>query len=172
MLTKALDDSRLDDFEYRQLKHLCSILGLDVSLLDMEISNRGSDIYRKKLDEVFADNFVSPEEKSELEELRIQLKIDDETAKKLYREAAKSKMDSYTKPIFESEVFSPQDEARMYSAAKNLGLTLNFSQEIQTKLAKYRQNWEILNGKLPVLQTDMHLQSGEVLHHVQHVQTR
>ena len=53
MLTKALDDSRLDDFEYRQLKHLCSILGLDVSLLDMEISNRGSDIYRKKLDEVF-----------------------------------------------------------------------------------------------------------------------
>ena len=50
-----------------------------------------------------------------------------------------------------------------------IGLSLTFPPEIQGKLAKYRQNWEILNGNLPVLKTDMHLQSGEVLHHVQQV---
>lgn len=169
MLTRALGGNSLNDFEYRKLKHLCNILGLDILVLDKEISKRGTDIYRKKLEEIFADKYVSAEEKAELEQLRIQLKIDEVSAKKMYREAVKSTMDSYTKPIFESEVFSPEDEQRMYNTAKNLGLSLTFPPEIQGKLAKYRQNWEILNGNLPVLKTDMHLQSGEVLHHVQQV---
>lgn len=169
VLEKALDDNWLDDSEYRQLKHFSNILGLDISVLENEISNRGTDIYRKKLAEVFSDKYVSPEEKAQLEQLKIKLKIDDALAKKLYREAVKSTMDSYTKPIFESEVYSPEDENRIFVAAKNLGLSLTFPPEIQGKLAKYRQNWEILNGKLPVLKTDMHLQSGEVLHHVQQV---
>ena len=75
MLTRALGGNNLNDFEYRKLKHLCNILGLDILVLDKEISKRGTDIYRKKLEEIFADKYVSAEEKAELEQLRIQLKI-------------------------------------------------------------------------------------------------
>lgn len=73
-------------------------------------------------------------------------------------------MDSYIKPIFESEVYSPADEEKLFTVAKNLGLNLTFPEDVQQKLQKYRENWEISNGKLPILQTDIRLQNGELLH--------
>lgn len=113
------------------------------------------------------DGRIDESEKKRVWHLASVLQLDDETAKDVYRQAVKETMDSYTKPIFESQVYSPDDESRMYAAAKNLGLNLTFPPEIQNKLVQYRQNWEIMNGKLPVLNTNMHLQAGEVLHHVQ-----
>ena len=169
LLTKTLSDDCINELEYRQLKHFCNILGLASSILDEEITKRATEIYRNKLVAFFTDKYISADERSQLEQLKKNLRLDDSIAKNIYREAVKSTMDSYTKPIFESQVFSPQDEDRMYTAAKNLGLSLTFPPEIQAKLVKYRQNWEILNGKLPVLQSDLHLQSGDVLHHVQQV---
>ncbi len=73
-------------------------------------------------------------------------------------------MDGYTSHIFRSEKFSPQDEENMYAAADRLGLKLSFPPEIQRKLTKYRENWELENGKLPILQSDIRLMDGEVLH--------
>ena len=169
LLDRALKDSCIDNAEYRSLKHFSNILGLNESVLENEIAKRAPEIYRKKLEEIFSSRFISAQEKEQLDQLKRSLRLDDKVANSLYREAVKSTMDSYTKPIFESQVYSPQDESAMYEAAKNLGLSLTFPPAIQEKLIKYRQNWEILNGKLPVLKTDMHLQSGEVLHHVQQV---
>ncbi len=169
VIDRALDDNCVDDAEYKLLVHFADLLCLEESVLEHELTEKSSAAYRKKLESVFSGEYISEAGKTELECLRKNIRLDAEKAKSIYREAVKSTMDSYTKPIFESEVYSPEDEARMFNAAKNLGLSLSFPPEIQQKLCKYRQNWEILNGKLPVLKSDMHLQAGEVLHHVQQV---
>ena len=169
MLDRALIDGCIDDGEYRLLRHFSALMELGDKVLENEIKEKATDIYRKKLETIFSDAYISENEKCELEQLKSKLRLPDDVAVNLYREAVKSTMDSYTKPIFESELFSPEDEERMHHAAKNLGLSLSFPPDIQEKLSKYRLNWEIVNGKLPVLKSDIHLQSGEILHHVQRI---
>ncbi len=135
--------------------------------LEKDFLAERKDFLRRVMEKSLNDGRVDEVERKRVWHFADILQLDEDTAKSVYREAVKSTMDSYTKPIFESQVYSPEDESRMYAAAKNLGLALTFPPEIQSKLAKYRQNWEIINGKLPVLQSDIHLQPGELLHHVQ-----
>lgn len=163
-LKKCIEKMSISDKDMAGIKKLNDFLILPFNTLADEIDALASPYYFNRIKEYLSDGLVSEKEKNDLEALRQNLRLSDSKAKDLYRSAVKKQIDSYTKPIFESEVFSPEDEKLLYEAAENLGLTLKFPPEVKEKLSKYRENWELLNGKLPVLESDILLQRNELLH--------
>lgn len=163
-IKKCIGKMRITDDDMRIIKRLNDLLLLSAGTITAEIDSLASPYYSARVEEYLRDGIMSQKEKMDLDMLRQNLRLSDSVAKDLYRKAVKSQMDSYTKPIFDSEIFSPEDERIMYEAASRLGINLKFPSDVQAKLSKYRQNWELINGNLPVLQSDIMLQSNEVLH--------
>lgn len=155
---------RITDDDMRIIKRLNDLLQLSADTVITVIDELASPFYESRLEEYLRDGVISQKEKMDLDMLRQNLRLSDSAAKDLYRKAVKSRIDSYTRPVFDSEIYSPEDERRMFEAASRLGINLKFPYDVQAKLEKYRKNWEIVNGTLPVLQSDIMLQSNEVLH--------
>lgn len=153
-----------ENCSYSEIKHFANILNLSQSDFDSIYQLLISSFYESKVKSYLSENILQNSEKLALKDFQNRLKIPTDTANSIYKNAVKSTMDSYIKPIFESEIYSPTDEEKLFNVAKNLGLNLTFPEEVQQKLQKYRENWEISNGKLPILQTDIRLQNGELLH--------
>lgn len=164
-IKNCITKMRITDEDMRIIKRINDLLFLSPGTITTEIDNLASPYYTARIEEYLRDGSISQKEKMDLDMLRQNLRLSDSVAKDLYRKAVKSQIDNYTKPIFDSEIFSPEDERMMYEAAGRLGINLKFPADVQEKLAKYRQNWELLNGELPVLQSDILLQSNEVLHY-------
>ncbi len=174
ILTKKIESyfssANFSKQNYHSLKHISNILILTDVVFDTEYTKIAVIHYEQKLQQYLSDDTISESEKQKLEELREMLNLSKETANQIYKNTVKSRIDSYIKPIFSSERFSPQDEENLFNAAKRLGLTLSFPEETKNKFAKYRENWEVENGKLPILQTDIRLQDGEHLHFKTYIQ--
>lgn len=158
------EKSFLTDQEYISIKHFASIICLPEKIFNQEYKNFATACYGKRIKEYLADEVITSSEKIALDDLKNKLRLSTETANEIYRNAVKEIMDGYTSNIFHSKRFSPQDEENMYLAANRLGLKLTFPPDIQRKLAKFRENWELDNGKLPILKSDIHLQDEEILH--------
>lgn len=158
------DKSYITDEEYHSIKHFANIICLPENNFIQEYENFAAACYGKRIKEYLADEIISSSEKMALDDLRNKLRLSTEKANEIYKKAVKEIMDSYTKHVFRSERFSPQDEENMYDAANRLGLKLSFPPDIQRKLTKYRENWELDNGRLPIIQSDIRLQDGEILH--------
>lgn len=154
----------LTDTEYHSIKHFSNIICLPENKFKEEYENFAAACYGKKIKEFLSDEVISSTEKKILDDLRTKLRLSQDIANEIYKKAVKSTMDGYTTHIFRSEKFSPQDEENMYAAADRLGLKLSFPPDIQRKLTKYRENWELENGRLPILQSDIRLMDGEILH--------
>ncbi len=163
-IKNCMNKMRITDEDMRIINRLNELLLLSPGTADTVINELASPFYSARIEEYLLDETVSQKEKWDLDMLRKNLRLSETIAKELYRKSVKSHMDRYTQPIFDSEMYSPQDEKRMYDAAARLGLNLKFPPEIQAKLSRYRQNWEIINGNLPVLRSDIALTSSEVLH--------
>lgn len=163
-IKKCMSKMFLTVEDMRTITKLNDLLRLPAQTSKTLIDDIAAPYYSERIKEYLRDGFISPEEKQSLEQLRMNLQLSESAAKDLYCKAVKSQIDSFTKPVFDSEIYSPEDERIMFEAASRLGIKLKFPADVQKKLAKYRQNWELMYGILPVLQSDIMLQNNEVLH--------
>jgi hypothetical protein len=62
------------------------------------------------------------------------------------------------------ERLSPDEETEINNIANNLGINLSFDDHSQKSLDRYRLYWQIENGIIPEIISDINLYNGEKLH--------
>lgn len=163
-LNFVLEDVNITNDELDTLAHLRSLLFLkerDVAdIMDDECKLR----YQWELNEVLSDNRIDEVEKEKLERLRQNLLLSTKDAKELLADAAQKIMEDKITEALKDQRLSPEEEKEIERIAINLGVKLDLDGEVKEALYRYRIYWQIENGILPNLDSDIRIQKNELLH--------
>ncbi len=147
------------------IHHLEEVLFLKPGTVETIKNQEKVEVYTQAVKKILSGAGVTEDDKKHLAALRKNFCLEQKTADDIYRSQVKNAIDAYTKPVFDSHIFSPEDERQMYEGAKKLGLSLSFPEDVKEKLRNYRENWELSQGRFPVvLSSPIILQAGEKLH--------
>lgn len=164
LVRHVINDDNISNEEAMQLNHLRDLLFLKQQDVEKILKEETQRRYGEHIDEALQDNRVSKAEKERLEQLRKNLMIDEAVAKQLYAGRAKANLQKFIEDAVSDERLSPDEEKEMNEIAKSLGIELSFDDNSQKALERFRLYWQIENGDLPELKSDINLFKGEKLH--------
>lgn len=163
-LTHCLKDKHLDEQEISSLKHLQQILLIDEKVTKSLLENEAQKIYGEKLHEIVESGTMNDQEKSTLERIKANLQLPDDIAQNIYKNITGDYLKKFFKGAIEDERLSPDEERELNKIADRLNIKPDIDEKTNKLLDTYRLYWQIENGELPQIESDINLKSGELLH--------
>jgi hypothetical protein len=163
-LNYCLEDRKLDKLKINTLYHLKNILFLDDHDTQDLIKLRTHDLFNKEVKKTFDSGQMDESKWDYLEKLKTDILISKEESIDIYRTNAMNIINNFMKDAISDKRYSPEEEQKLFELAKNYGADLKIESDTQTILSRYRQYWEIENGKLPTIESKINLPKSETLH--------
>lgn len=163
-LHHCLIDSKLEDSEIIALKHVKDILLLSENDTQELLKIETEKLYNVHAKEALSDSRLEDFEKENLEKLKKDLLISDEIAEKLYVANAKQILQNFIDGAISDERLSPEEEVEINEITKNLSIDLKVDDKSKEVLDRYKLYWQIENGELPIIVSDINIQKSENLY--------
>lgn len=160
-LSQCLADNVLTDKELDELNSLKQILGLyDSEVSDIHIK-LASEIFKKSYDEAISDGKYEKPKEEFINKLQKDLRLSEEIANQISSDSRILFMDMQLQKMVSNRKISPEEWNEFTLYAKNLDVVLDFNDQTDQQLIKYKLYWEIENGELPVEEVAINLQKNE-----------
>jgi len=140
----------------RELHTLATLFQLTNT--DQLIQMVGESWYREKMNSILAKKQVSNKEETELAIIQEHVRLDPNTAKKIFDDARQHILETAAAPIIKRERLSPADEQTLNDLAFDLHIA---AAPTLKKLAPYKYYWQLENLPLQPIQTNGQLQKSE-----------
>jgi len=160
----CLDDKFLSDDEVHELVHLKRILTLndkDVNEIHNEVAGN---IYQKAVDEALDDQLLEADEKVFLTNLQKDLRLNPSIANKIYQETASSILNKLIDDALDDVLLTPEEELEISELAGNLNIDYKDNKHTFQELEKFKLFWQIENGDMPIINTEIALLAQEKCH--------
>lgn len=161
MIAHVLLDGIIDEEEREQLNHLCEILDMDASVVERLLHTMSHSLYRDAFATAISDGYLSAEEEEALENLRITLNLPKEQVEELEKKMRKEFLEEQLQEALADQMLSPAEEEQLEKTARNLKTEINFSDNTNTKLQKFRRYWQLRYGSLPPINVNYNLYNKE-----------
>lgn len=125
---------------------------------DQLIQLIGESWYCEKMNAVLAKKQVSNQDENDLKTIQEHVRLNPNTAKKLFNEARQQLLDTAAKPFIQRERLSPADEQTLNDLAFDLHIDVTPTLK---KLAPYKHYWQLENLPLQPITTNGPLQKSE-----------
>ena len=112
---------------------------------------------------------MTDEREVTLKTLETELKLTEEITNQISNVSRHNFMDNYLKTIVADGKISPDEWTELNDAAKNLKIDMTMDNKTNSQIERLKLNWQIQNGVLPILETGISLQKGEVCHYSNHI---
>jgi hypothetical protein len=163
-LSACLKNRKISQDQSKTLDHLMTILMIDPKEAE-EIKVKESEIiFNKQVRETFNSGPMDDYKWDSLESLKLDLLLTDNQAIEVYRKHAMFKIEKFMKDAVADQRYSPEEEKQLLELAKSYGVNLKFDPDTKRLLRRYRKYWEIENGHLPEIISDINLQKTESLY--------
>ena len=163
-LHHCLIDSKLEDSELIALKHVKDIMLLSDKETQELLKVETEKLYSQHVKEAVSDGRLEEFEKENLEKLKKDLLISEEIANKIYESNAKQILQNFIDGVISDGRLSPDEETEINEIAKSLNIDLKIDDKSKEVLDRYKLYWQIENGELPTIVTDINIQKSENLH--------
>lgn len=163
-LHHCLIDSKLEDSEIIALKHVKDILLLSEKETQELLKNETEKLYSEHVKDAVSDGQLDNFEKENLEKLKKDLLISEEIADKIYETNAKQILQNFIDGAISDERLSPEEEVEINEIAKSLSIDLKVDDKSKEVLDRYKLYWQIENGDLPTIVSDINIQKSENLY--------
>lgn len=160
-LHKALEDKVINEGEAEDLAHLKLVLGLNDRAVEHIHEEVVQSIYKRSVIDAVADGRIDQQEREFLEKLQRDLRLSDDIAEQIYQNEAQEYLDRYFRSAITDERLDPDEEAELNAITRSLGVDINLTDRTKSALNKYRLYWVIENGRLPVVDVVIELNSDE-----------
>ena len=148
----------------KQLYHLRDILMLSTKNVNEVIEKETVKVYARHVKKAVSEGVLQDFEKDNLEKLRSKLRISADVAKEIYSKSAGEILQGFIDGAISDERLSPHEERQMIEIARNLGIDLKIDSKSKAVLERYKLYWQIENGTLPEITSDLNIQKSEKLH--------
>ncbi|MGD0551528.1 MAG: hypothetical protein ABSB25_02630 [Sedimentisphaerales bacterium] len=165
-LSSCLKDLKIDDREFKNIKHLVRVFGINAYEFSKIRNEVCESIYADKVQEVISDGKVTDEEKNVLMRLQKYFNLSEESAQKIYTEKAQSFLQNRLDTAIADKKLSPEEDHEFQEMAKCLGVTVHQDEATRNLLDKYRLYWLIDSGDIPEISVDITLTKNEKCHFV------
>lgn len=163
-LDYCLADRKIEEREVSDLEHLKHILLLNEADTKTLISLESKKIYAEEVTETIKDGQFNIIKKENLKKLQSDLLLPDNLAQSILGEKAKDLYEKFIDDALKDERLSIDEELELEMIAKNLGIDPKYSDNKKENLNRYRLYWQIENGYLPILNSEIAIQKNETLH--------
>jgi hypothetical protein len=163
-LFHCLADREFSEKEVGDLWHLKGLFGISDRDHERLYEEAALEAYKKGLNEVLLDGRVTAEEKASLERLSAYLKIPEKLRDRLHNEIGGELIQRKANQFTADNQLSPDEETELYTLSRSLGIQLKLHAQSAHSLETMRMMWRIKNAPLPVMQTSLNLQRGELCH--------
>jgi Chloroplast envelope transporter len=161
ILKHFLKDFRISDGEHEELQRLQEVLWLDKNEASWINSAVINPIFQKFVRDTYLNGVVTEQEKSWLERVCEQLRIDEETKMELFTvEAHRAYKNKFDAALSDGQL-SPTEEIELAEIASNLNADISYTADTEILLSRMRRLWQLSNGNLPVLNIPIYLQKNE-----------
>ena len=168
-LQYCLEDKKLDNKEIRLLIHMRRILFLNDTDTKNLIKIETEKIFEKKVKEKLKDAITDKTVKNNLERIKKELFIDEKTAEEIYKKNAGEILGKFIDGTISDERLSPEEESEINKIAENLGINFKLDEKSKAVLDRYKLYWQIENGELPVIDSEINIHKSEKLYFKAHV---
>lgn len=161
-LGALLSDKVFTAEESGELQHLQNILGLDAAHCQQLREKIGAAVYRKAFEEAVAGRRLSKESADGLTQLAMSLQLPSKIAEAISLQARQQPVDLFVNVLRAKARLSPLDEQELSAMSGSLGINVWAGNEQNKMLSEWKQYWQLENLPLPVIQTSVPMQKGEV----------
>lgn len=161
-LESNLGNRELSEIATNKLNHLVSILNLNEIKTKEIFEEITRGLYKNVVQDSIRGGILEREDEIRLLNMEKNLMIPKDVATNIYKENAESILTSRLQKAISDQRFSPEEEEELNTLAKNLHIGLTFDSDTRSVLDKYKLFWEIDNGNIPVIVTDISLQKSEL----------
>lgn len=163
-LRHCIIDSKLEDSELNALKHVKDILFLSDKETQEILNAESEKLFSQHVKEAVSDGRLKEFEKQKLEKIKKDLLISEETVSKIYESNAKEILQNFIDGVISDGRLSPAEETEITEIAKSLNIDLDVDEKSKEVLDRYKLYWQIENGELPTIVSDISIQKSENLH--------
>ena len=160
----CLVDDKLEDSQVATLKHIGEVLMLNPREIENEIKIETEKIYKVHIKDVLKDKKLDESEKRKIERLKKDLLISESLSNKIYKKSTETIMANFIEDLISNERLSPTEEQELDEISKNLGVKLNIGYQTKRVLDRYKLYWQIENGELIEISSDIKIQKSEKLY--------
>ena len=161
-LNKCLYDEFLSDSEKKNIDYLQTVLHISEEYAKKRIKEETELIYKNKVEAVIADSKLKDNERADLEKMRINLDISNETGREIYSTKAQEKVQLFVNEIIQKRRMSPNDEEKLNNLIQDLNVNVTFT---DNGLQKLKLFWQIESGELSPITCDINIQKSETLYY-------
>jgi len=140
----------------QELAHLADLFSLTNT--DQLIQLIGESWYLDKMQQVLQKKHVSPIDETDLEMIRVHVRLNQQTAVYLFDMGRLTILETAAAPFINRERLSPTDETSLMQLASNLRYS---APSLFKKLAPYKYYWQLENLPLQLINTNGQLQKSE-----------
>jgi hypothetical protein len=164
VLKYYVQDHHLSIAERDDLNHLRYVLDLDdESAQQAEVAILRT-VFREALRVALDDEHLTDEEKHKLEQMAENFTLAEDVREAIYKEEVSVVIQEAWRQAISDRRLTPDEEARLNRMSENLGANVAHDQESQQVVERFRLLARVDAGELPVIDTAIHLQRGEVCH--------
>jgi len=157
-------DLQLSDEEIGEMRRLRYVLGVDEDMAKAVETELLRVHYRAALRKALEDGHLTDAEKTKLDAMAINFGLPEAVRDGIYTEEVTTAVQQAFNEAIADRRLTPEEDQRLAAVSANLGVTVTHSAETQRNLDRFRLLARIENGHLPVVQTTVLLQRGEVCH--------
>jgi hypothetical protein len=161
-LKQCLSDNLLSNEDLVTLNHLKRLLMLNDSEVENINDEVAGDIFKKFHDVVISDGKIDKEEDEFLDKLKIDLKLSTTAEERILFEGRKQFIQKKFDQMIEDKRISPTEWDDFIAIQKELRFEIKFKKDEEEILEKFKLNWLIENGDLPVITVPINLQKNEL----------
>jgi len=161
-LEYSLKTNEISEKSLNELKYLVKILKLDENVTKNIFDELTRSIYKNEVEKSISKGILEKNDEEKLLNMQNNLLIPNDIATNIYKEKAENIIKSNLEKALSDQRFSPNEEEELNTLAKNLHIDLSFETSTRTLIDKYKLFWQIDNGNIPALTTDISLQKNEL----------
>jgi hypothetical protein len=157
-----LKNCNLEASAIYNLEKLIKLLKLDKTETKSIFDKLTSEKYSNEVKNMIEKGILDKESEEHLLKIEKNLSLSHDVAMKIYGENAQLLIKKFLAKAISDQRFSPEEEQKLNLLAKNLHIGLSLDTETKAVLDKYKLFWQIDNGNIPTIITDISLQKNEV----------
>lgn len=162
-LRHCLDDRLMTDREAEDLHHLRELLALAPEQAETAHHAVAAETMRVALEEVLKPD-LDQEQVDFIQRIDKDLRLPEELAQKIIDEKREAFIKGEIGKATEDHRISPEEWRQVETLAKVLRITLQVEEPTQAVFDRMKTLWRLENDSLPVMETNVYLQRGEICH--------
>jgi len=149
-----------------ELARLATLLRLKEPVVKEAHDGIGGELYRARVQTVLGDYRVEQDERDALDALQASLGLSDGAAGEIRKEEGRAAGAVVVQRVTRDGQLSNEERQQLDELQERMGIDLRADQRTREVLDRARAVWEVMNDVLPVVDTGVRLEAGEVCHAV------